>query len=407
MALTAEEQEIIKKLKTREIKPRDLDALIGPEKANALRLAFIEEMTGTDLSCLVSPILPAQLCNSNIDLMIGAVQVPLGYAGPLVVQGSYAQGEYFIPLATTEGALVASIDRGCSIIRKCGHATVSVVHFGQTRSILFRAPTVQRSMEVANWLKSNWDRVKQEAQTNSRYLKLQHLEPYFVGNNLWLRLEAETGDAMGMNMITFAGEYLGKLVEQQFPDVEFVSASGNICSDKKASSINLLLGRGKYIIAEIIIPDEQIRKYLKATAQQVLDVNYRKNWLGGMLSGSLGYNAHFANIIAAIYLATGQDLGHVVEGSQGFTTMDLKDNNLYVAVTLPCIQVGTIGGGTHLPTQQACLKMLGVSGGGNPPGRHALMFGEIVAAAVLAGELSLIGALAARHLGAAHLLLNR
>jgi hydroxymethylglutaryl-CoA reductase (NADPH) len=401
------DEEILQKLATREIKPRALDELVGTEKANALRLAFLERMTKSDLTCLGHHQLPVNDCKSNINLMIGAAQIPLGYTGPLPVVGKYAKGSYYVPLATTEGGLVASIDRGCSIIRKCGHVKACVIRSAQTRSILLKAVTAQNALEVTQWIEANWAKVKEIVEKSSRFFKLLHVEAYIVANNLWVRLEGETGDAMGMNMITLAGEYLGRFLEEKFPHVEFLSASGNVCSDKKASSINLLKGRGKYVIAEIIIPQDQIREHLKASSRQVWELNNLKNWLGGMISGSLGFNAHFANAIAAIYLATGQDIAHVVEGSQGFTTMDLLGEDLYVAVTLPCIQVGTHGGGTHLPTQQACLRMLGVYGTSEPSGYNALVFAEVVAATVLAGELSLIGALASHDLGKSHVQLNR
>lgn len=401
------DEEILEKMATREIKPRDLDKLIGEKRANALRLTFLEINSGMDLSVLARHGIPPESCGPNIELMVGAAQVPLGYVGPVPIEGRYANGTYFIPMATTEGALVASVNRGCSIIRRCKAAKTYVIRSGQTRSLLMKSNSSARLVEVVAWLKKNEEQVRQIAKGESRFLELNNVEPIMVGNNLWLRLEADTKDAMGMNMITFAAENLGNFLEQKFEDLEFVSASGNLCVDKKPSAVNLIKGRGKSVIAEVTIPQDQIKKYLRTSAQRVLDLNFRKNLLGSMISGSYGFNAHFANVIAAIFLATGQDLGHVVEGSQGFTTMDIIGKDLYVAVTLPSIQVGTVGGGTHLPTQRACLEILKVYGPGEPPGINALKFAEITAVAVLAGELSLVGALAARHLGKAHKALNR
>ncbi len=400
-------EEILQKIEQREIKPQILDEMFGLVRANTLRKLFLEKMTKADLSPLGKHGIPLEQCQPNIEMMFGAIQVPVGYIGPLPIQGDYAKGNFFIPMATTEGALLASANRGCSIIRKCDQVRVKVIRSAQTRSILLKSHSVIELSKVPQWVKENIEQLKEIAEEGSSFLKLQQIDCHIVGNNLWLRIEAHTGEAMGMNMITFCGERVGKFIHQKFPKIEFVSASGNICSDKKASSINLLKGRGKYVVAEIFIPDRQIKKYLKASAQQVFDLNYQKNWLGGMVSGSLGYNAHFANLIAAIYLATGQDLGHIVEGSQGFTTMDIVGGDLYVAVTLPCVQVGVIGGGTHLPHQKACLQMLGIDGPIDAKGTSALTLAEIVGAGVLAGELSLIGALAAHSLGSAHQALNR
>ena len=368
---------------------------------------FLEQQTGIELSNVGKSIIDPDNCRKNIELMIGATQVPLGYAGPVTVKGAFAEGDFFLPLATTEGALVASINRGCSIIRKCKGANVYINRSGQTRSILFNTKTIATAKRLIEWVKANDKRLKEIGKGESRFLELKKIESTVAGNNVWLRIEADTKDAMGMNMITLAAENIGSFVGENVEGAEFVSASGNLCIDKKPSVINLVKGRGKTVIAEVIVPSELIKRYLKTTADKILNLNYRKNILGSMIAGSFGYNAHFANIIAALFLATGQDLGHVVEGSQGYTTMDIIDDDLYVSVTLPSVQVGTIGGGTKVETQNECLRMLGVEGGSEPPGRNSMKFAEIVGVAVLAGELSLIGALAAKHLGKAHKELNR
>jgi len=399
--------DIIKKLKAGELKLRELDNKVGAEAATQIRRVFIEKETGKLLENVGKHTIKPENCKRNIELMIGATQVPLGIAGPVRIKGDYAKGDYYIPLSTTEGALVASVNRGCSIIRKCGHASVYVYRSGQTRSILFNAKTLEVTKNFIEWIKNNGKKLKSIGKGESKYLEIKKIETIIAGNNVWLRLEADTKDAMGMNMITIAAENIGNYVEKHVKGVDFISASGNLCVDKKPSAINLVKGRGKTVIAEVIIPNELIKKYLKTDTQKIMDLNFRKNILGSMVAGSFGFNAHFANIIAAIYLATGQDLGHVVEGSQGYTTMDIIGDNLHVYVTLPSVQVGTVGGGTNIETQKECLELLGVAGSAKTPGHNALKLAEIVAVAVLAGELSLIGALAAKQLGKAHKELNR
>jgi len=405
--LKLSEEELLKKLETREIKPRDLDETFGIKRAAELRRKFLEQQTNTKLDNIGNFLIDPENCKRNIELMMGATQVPLGYAGPVPVNGEYAKGNFFIPLATTEGALVASVNRGCSIIRRCKGANVYVHRYGQTRSILFNTKTIMTTKKFVEWVKNNDEKLKEIAEKDSRFLELKKIEVTVAGNNVWLRLDADTKDAMGMNMITFAAENIGNYIEKNFEGIEFISASGNLCIDKKPSAMNLVKGRGKTVLAEVIVPNKLIKEYLKTTAQKVLDLNYRKNILGSMIAGSFGFNSHFANIIAALYLATGQDIGHVVEGSQGYTVMDLINDDLYISVTLPSIQVGTVGGGTNIETQKECLKLLGVNGGSQKPGENAMKLAEVTGVAVLAGELSLIGALTAKHLGKAHKELNR
>jgi hydroxymethylglutaryl-CoA reductase (NADPH) len=208
-------------------------------------------------------------------------------------------------------------------------------------------------------------------------------------------------------MATIASEAISGYITQQY-DIQLVSLSGNMCTDKKPSAINNIMGRGKTVVADVVIPEEVVILTLKTHPDDMVEVNYRKNLLGSARAGSMGFNAQAANIIAALYLACGQDAAHVVEASSAITTMDLtKEGNLYCSVTLSAIQVGTVGGGTGLATQEECLRIMGVAGSGQPPGTNASKLAEIIASAVLAGEISLIGAQAAGHLARAHKLLGR
>jgi hydroxymethylglutaryl-CoA reductase (NADPH) len=199
---------------------------------------------------------------------------------------------------------------------------------------------------------------------------------------------------------------VAKYVQQHFPKARLVALSGNMCVDKKANAVNFLLGRGKTVVAEAVVKREVLER-LGITAEDIHEVNVRKNLIGSALAHSYGFNAHFANIVAAIFIATGQDVAQVVESSMGITSTEPRDDGLYVSVFLPSLEVGTVGGGTGLPTQREALALLGVAGSGNPPGTNALKFAEIIAAAVLAGELNLLIALARNELASAHQRLGR
>ncbi|MBN2423300.1 hydroxymethylglutaryl-CoA reductase (NADPH) [Candidatus Woesearchaeota archaeon] len=402
------DEEIIDKLINKEIKFYRLDELLGDEKkATLLRLKAVEKISKKKFIHINKFTISPKNARPNIENMIGSIQVPLGIAGPVQVCGEYAKGDFFLPIATTEGALTASVNRGCSVINNSEGASVCINKSGQTRSILFKFKNIEKIKTFFQWIDHNFSKLKKVSESKSNFLELISINKFVVGNSVWLRLTADTKDAMGMNMITLAAKTLGEYIESNFTGAEFVSTSGNICMDKKPSALNLAEGRGKSLLAEVFIPNSVVEKYLKTTPEKMVDVNYRKNLLGSALAGSYGFNANFANIAAAIFLATGQDLGHIVDGSHGFTTMELVDDKLHAIVTLSSLQLGTIGGGTNLETQKECLELLGVHGSGDPPGANASKFAEIVAAAVLAGEISLIGALAAKHLVKAHMELNR
>ncbi len=382
---------------------------MGPEEAVNIRREAIEKITGTKLENIGYYSLDVKRSTArNIENMIGVAQVPMGIAGPLKVNGELAKGEFYIPLATTEGALVASVNRGCKALTLSGGANVLVLEDKITRGVLFKAPNALEAKKFVNWVMENEKRIIEKTKEKSRHLKIRRIRHWIVGGNVWLRFEGETGDAMGMNMITIASEHACSWIEENYPGkITFLAASGNMCIDKKPSALNMITGRGKTVIAEAVIPRDIVERVLKTTPENMVDVAYRKNLIGSALAGSYGFNAHFANIIAAMYIALGQDVAHVVEGSHGFSLFEVQGKDLYASVTLPAVQVGTVGGGTGLGTQREALEILGVAGGGNPPGINARKLAEIVGATVLAGELSLIGALAARHLGKAHQELGR
>lgn len=379
----------------------ELDATFGAELGTQLRRAAAERATGVRLRAVASTVIRPDEARKNIENFVGAAQVPLGLAGPLRVEGEYAKGSFYLPLATTEGALVASVNRGCSIVNGAGGAKVRILADAMTRAPAFVCRDVAHLVATRKWVQEHLEAIRKAAEGTTDHGRLLGISPYAVGRTLFLRFAFQTGDAMGMNMATIATEAACKVIEKG-TGARLAALSGNMCTDKKAASINLTEGRGKSVIAEVALPAKLVKARLHTTADAVVDVNTRKNLVGSAKAGSLGYNAHFANVVAAIFVATGQDAAQVVDGSLGFTTAEADGDGLYFAVSLPALEVGTVGGGTRFPTQSECLALMGCAGAGK-----ARKFAEIVAGAVLAGELSLMGAMASGDLGRAHARLGR
>ncbi|HDI74984.1 MAG: hydroxymethylglutaryl-CoA reductase (NADPH) [Thermoprotei archaeon] len=401
--------EVLSKLLKGEIRLHELDKLLcDSNKATDYRRRFLEKKISVQLENIGKYSVDFnEVVGRNCENTIGVAQIPIGIAGPLMVEGEYAKGEYFIPLATTEGALVASVNRGCKAITLSGGAKVRVIEDKMTRAPLFVLPSIADAVDFVKWVKEHLSDIKAEAEKTTRHGKLVDIEPFIAGNNVWLRFKFTTGDAMGMNMVTIATTRAAEFIEENYPQAKCIAISGNMCVDKKPCAVNFLLGRGKTVVAEAEIRKEIVEKTLRTTAEEIHEVNVRKNLLGSARAFSLGFNAHFANIIAAIFIATGQDCAQIVESSMGITWTEVRDGNLYISVTLPSLEVGTVGGGTRLPTQREALRILGCEGSGDPPGSNALKLAEIIAAAVLAGELNLLAVLASRTLAKAHIKLGR
>ncbi|MCZ7404469.1 MAG: hydroxymethylglutaryl-CoA reductase (NADPH) [Candidatus Methanoperedens sp.] len=401
------DRELLLKLKNGGTSFHEVGKTLDSSQAIELRRAVVSELTGTQFRHIHNFSFDAEsVTKRNIENMIGAIQVPLGAAGPLRVNGEYANGDYYIPLATTEGALVASADRGCSAVTACGGANVRIFQDEMTRAPVFRAQDVIAAKKLVDWVNANFERLKDRAEETTKFGALLSVKAFVAGRNVYLRFSYDTKDAMGMNMVTIATDAAVDLILAE-NDVDLIALSGNMCTDKKPAAINVIEGRGKTVSADVVLGKEVITAKLKTTPERMAEVNYRKNLIGSARAGSLGFNAHAANIAAALFIACGQDAAHVVEASNAMTTMEITEEGLYCSVTLPSLPVGTVGGGTRIGTQQECLNMLGVAGAGEPPGANAKKFAEIAAAAVLAGEISLIAALASRHLAKAHAELGR
>lgn len=403
-------EEVVRGITEGKIRLHEADRILGNANAAALaRRLALERMLGVGLSSIGSTILDfEELVGRNIENPIGAVQVPVGVAGPLRVDGEYARGDFYVPLATTEGALVASINRGAKAVTLSGGARARVIHDGMARAPAFWTPGIDEAVRLVQWVRERIEDIRKEAESTTRHGRLIEVQPFITGNIVWLRFVYSTGDAMGMNMATIATDRAAEWILENYPGTaRLVAISGNMCADKKPAMINMLLGRGKTVVAEAVIKRDVALKVLKAAPEDIDAVNRVKNLLGSARAGSMSYNAHFANIIAAIFIATGQDVAQVVESSMGYTWTEVRDGDLYISVTLPSLEVGTVGGGTRLPTQREALAMLGAAGGGDPPGTNARRLAEIIAATVLAGELNLLAALAANELARAHRLLGR
>ncbi|KAF2010617.1 3-hydroxy-3-methylglutaryl-coenzyme A reductase [Aaosphaeria arxii CBS 175.79] len=345
-------------------------------------------------------------CCENV---IGYLPLPLGVAGPILVDGQ----NYFLPMATTEGVLVASTSRGAKAINAGGGATTVITADGMTRGPCVAFESLARAGAAKIWLDSEEGQRTMKAAFNStsRFARLQTMKTAIAGTNLYIRFKTTTGDAMGMNMISKGVEHALNVManEAGFEDMDIISVSGNYCTDKKAAAINWIDGRGKGVVAEAIIPGHIVKSVLKSDVDSLVELNISKNLVGSAMAGSLGgFNAHAANIVAAIFLATGQDPAQVVESSNCIVIMKNLKGNLQISVSMPSIEVGTIGGGTILEPQSAMLDLLGVRGPHpTSPGDNSRQLARIIAAAVLAGELSLNSALAAGHLVRAHMAHNR
>ena len=391
-----------------EVRFHELEEHADADTAAAARRRLVAETADADIDVLGDYAFDAADAHgSNVENMIGAVQVPLGVAGPVSVDGGAFAGERYLPLATTEGALVASINRGCSVVNDAGGATARVTKSGMTRAPVFRVADVAEAEALVSWVRDNEETLREAAESTTSHGELLDVTPYVVGNNVFLRFRYDTKDAMGMNMATIATREACDVVEAE-TDAALVALSGNLCSDKKPAAINAVEGRGRSVSADVEVPREVVEDRLHTTPEAIAEINTRKNLVGSAKAGGLGFNAHVANAVAAMFLATGQDEAQVVEGANAITTAEATpDGDLYCSVSLASLEVGTVGGGTTLPTQAAGLDVLGVRGGGDPAGDNADALAEAIAVGALAGELSLLAALGSRHLSSAHADLGR
>ena len=314
------------------------------------------------------------------------------HIGPMKMIGPEVDGDVMAPLATYETPLWPSTNRGARVSMVSGGLRVVIVDERMTRSVLLQAPDAVRAAQVAAALPARKDRLSAIVSEGSRYARFDNVHTQVVGNLLYIRFELTTGDAAGHNMVTAAAENLIAWLLSEYPDLSYGSISGNYCTDKKASAVNGILGRGKYVVAECTVPRKACERYLKTTPEKVADLNLKKNWIGSTLAGGIrSANAHFANMLLGFYLATGQDAANIVEGSQGFTHAESRGDDLYFSVTLPNVIVGTVGSGKGLDFVRDNLQALGCLEA-RDPGANARRLAAIAGAVVWCGELSLLAA---------------
>jgi hydroxymethylglutaryl-CoA reductase (NADPH) len=369
------------------------------------RLAFLKKQSNSELNHIAglrSFDDPGSL-KGNIENFIGMTMVPTGVIGPLRVNGSVAKGDYFVPLATSEGALVASYHRGAKACLQAGGATSICLIEGVQRSPLFRFDNIGDLGLFLIWVLERIERFKMITEQTSRYAKLLEMKTNIEGNQLILTFEYSTGDAAGQNMVTLCTDAICKYMVEKAPIKPtkwFIE--GNYSGDKKATVLSFTNVRGKKVTTEIRLPNAVIRDVLKTTPEAMAEY-WRSSTIGAIQSGSIGAQGHYANGLTALFLATGQDVACISEAAVGITRMELTENDdLYASVTLPNLIVGTVGGGTSLPTQKECLQLLDCYGPGN-----AKKLAEICGALVLAGEISIAAALSAGHFSDAHRKLGR
>ena len=369
--------------------PRSKDNDYTAEQA-AERRDFATSKTGASLDTVASYSIDPELTRGNIENFIGAVQMPLGLAGPLRVAGEHAKGDFYVPLATTEGTLVASYSRGMRVISECGGVKATVVKHSMQRAPVFLFEDALQAREFGAWLVREFEAIKAVAESTTSSGKLIEIEQYPVANMLYTRFCYTTGDAAGQNMSGKATYVACEWIRTQYPGKPRYILSGAIDTDKKHSAMNLIQSRGKRVIAEFVLKRDVARALLRVDTE----VLYRYRQIaavGALQSGSAYSGAHSANGIAALFIATGQDEANVAESHAGITYGQLLENgDYYWSVTLPAVICATYGGGTGLPTQRECLELLGCYGTGK-----ADKFAEIVAAVVLAGDVSLTSAVLA------------
>lgn len=334
----------------------------------------------------------------SVENFIGFAHMPVGVIGPLRVRGLFANDDYFVPLATTEGALVASYNRGAYVVSRNGGVASLCISDSISRAPAFSFKSVIDAGLFLDWALANLKKFKSLARETTRHGKLIDMKPALNCNTAYLIFEYETGDAAGQNMVTVATDHICHWIAEASPvqpDKWYVE--GNLSGDKKATMLSFLSHRGRKVVAEAVLRERSVERFLHTTPEAMAEY-CRISWIGGVQSGSIGVQGHYANALAAIFICCGQDVACLSEASVGITTMQVDHHgDLYVSVSLPNLTVGTVGGGSYLPGARDCLRMLGCEGSGN-----ARKFAEICAATVLAGEVSIIAAIASGDFARAH-----
>ena len=333
--------------------------------------------------------------HKNCENVIGFTSIPVGLVGPIQINSR----QRFLPIATTEGALIASMNRGCKLLQ--GGVNVHVEDVGMTRAPLIGCESIEAAREFREWLLTNTNVIKVLFEETSQHSTLQSVTAHQCGRDIHLKFRAITDDAMGMNMVTKGCTAVLIHIKKYFPKIKIISLSGNYCTDKKVAATNWITGRGKLVIAEAKLQPMDIQKILGCTGKDLVEINVKKNLVGSAFAGAFGgFNAQASNVVAGLYAAMGQDLGQIGTSSTCIVQIEWNsDDSLSASVTMPNVEVGVVGGGTDLPSQSEALKIAQVE--------SSMDLASLVGGGVLAGELSLLGSLCRGDLMDAHLKLNR
>ena len=370
--------------------------------AAAERMEFVREATGACPDHLGRYSIDPAALAGNIENFVGAAQVPIGLAGPLLVDGEHARGEFYVPMATTEGTLVASYNRGMKLLHRAGGVRTTVMDDRMQRAPVFGFDSAREALAFGKWVTANFDAIKREAEATTRTGRLIDIQQFSASRYMFLRFNLTTGDAAGQNLAGKATSRACDWIRANYPGVRYFCLESNLATDKKSSQINILATRGKRVTAEATIPADLIREFMHTTPEQMFRARQISN-LGGLMSGVNNNGSHSANGITALFVATGQDIANVAESSAALVHTELlADGGYYYSITIPALIVATYGGGTGLATQRECLELLGCYGTG-----QVRKFAEIVAATVLCGEISLGSAVVSEEWVAAHERLGR
>jgi hydroxymethylglutaryl-CoA reductase (NADPH) len=366
------------------------------------RRAFIEEHTGAKLHHLLQHSFDPHLAKGNCENFVGVAQVPVGFAGPLRIRGEFADGEFLIPMATSEGTLVASYNRGMKVLNLCGGVQATVVADAMQRAPVFVFRNARAGRDFVEWAQANLEPIRAAAESTSKIAKLQYIDPYLANNFVYLRFNFSTGDAAGQNMVGRATLAALEWITANARGIESSYLESNFATDKKASHINIMKTRGKRVTAEATITRDALRRHLRAEPKKLVH-HYGVANIGAFFSGSTSNALQSANGITALFIATGQDVANVAESAAGILYAEAtQSGDLYISLTIPSLIVATHGGGTGLATQRECLEVLGCHGKGK-----VNRLAEIIAGVALAGEISLGAAISSSDWVSSHERLGR
>lgn len=389
----------MEELSPSELTPSDLLPRLKNEGYDAQRVArrraWVEERCGVSLEHIGHFSVDPEFMRGNIENPIGVAQVPLGVAGPVLVRGQCARGLFYVPMATTEGALIRSYERGMVALTHSGGVQTAVLADENQTAPAFLFPDVESAAAFAGWAPTKFGEMQAQAAATTRHGRLESIACYQAGRQVMVNLGFSTGDAQGMNMIVKATEAICRWVEASYAGARYLLFSG-MCSEKRASGFLLSRGKGKRVTAGCLLPHRVLRLYLHVSADELFRV-WQTTVMGHLQAGAIGCNAHAANGLAAIFIATGQDVANVVNAACTLTCFEPHPEGLYASITLPALTVATVGGGTGLPSQSEVLGILGCRGAGMAP-----KLAEIIAAAILGGEISMGAAIASGEFVNAH-----